>query len=148
MSVFVVLVVDDDRIARKQTVAALDGTGCRVLAARNGGEALALLERHPGIDLILTEVVMPGIGGFMLADIARLRRPEIKVLYVSGFREIAELKVERLAGALVPKPLAPETLRAAVRDALGADPPAASQPSAPGGAAPQPPTRRSPSLGF
>jgi CheY-like chemotaxis protein len=142
MSVFVVLVVDDDRVARKATVAALDGAGCRVLVAGNGGEALALLERHPGIDLIVTEVVMPGIGGFMLADIARLRRPEIKVLYVSGFSEIAELKVERLAGALLPKPLAPEALREAVRRALDDEAPAPRTTPRPA------PPRRSPSLGF
>jgi len=140
MSVFLVLVVDDDRSACKASATALEGDGCRVLTARNGGEALALLERHPGIDLIVTEVVMPGIGGFMLADIARLRRPEIKVLYVSGFSEIAELKVERLAGALVAKPAAPEALRAAVRRALDADLPAPRRAVAP--------TRRSPSFGF
>ena len=142
MSVFLVLVVDDDRTACKASATALESDGCRVLTARNGGEALAVLERHPGIDLIVTEVVMPGIGGFMLADIARLRRPDLKVLYVSGFPEIADLKVERLTGALVAKPVVPVELCAAVRRALEAGPPA------PPSATPPSRARRSPSLGF
>src|SRR5260221_14215570 len=63
MSAFVILVVDDDRASRQATVAALEHDSCRVLAARSGGEALALIERHPGIDLAVTEIAMPGIGG-------------------------------------------------------------------------------------
>jgi CheY-like chemotaxis protein len=142
MTASIVLVVDHDRNARRAAVSALEDAGHRVLAARNGGEAIALMDRHAGIDLLLTEVVMPGIGGFMLADIARVRRPEIKVLYATGSREIAGLKVERLAGALLAKPLAADALRDAVDQALHAEPiPPPAQP-------PLPRLARSPSLGF
>ena len=120
MSVFVILLVDDDHAARRSAAATLEREGFRVLAARSGGEAVGLLDRHRGIDLIVTEIIMPGIGGFMLADIAHVQRPDIKVLYVTGSSEIATLKIERLAGALLAKPLAAATLSAAVRAALGA----------------------------
>jgi CheY-like chemotaxis protein len=132
MSVFVILLVDDDRAARQAAVAILERDGFRVLAARSGGEAIGLLERHPGIDLIITEIIMPGIGGFMLADIARVQRPDIKVLYLTGSSEIAALKIERLAGALLAKPVAAAALSAAVRAALDATlPPALEAPLSP-----------------
>jgi CheY-like chemotaxis protein len=143
---FVVLVVNDDRDAREAAVAALERDGYRVLAARSGGEAMAVLERHPGVDLVFTEVVMPGIGGFMLADLARVRRPEIRVLYTSGFAEIGALKVERLAGTFLPKPVDAVVLCDAVGQALRTDlaAPAARRPIPPAKAR----ARRSPSLGF
>jgi CheY-like chemotaxis protein len=143
---FLVLVVDDDRAARAAAVAALEGDGYRVLAARNAGDAMGLLERHPGIDLVLTEVVLPGIGGFMLADMARVRRPDMRVIYTSGYAEIAGLKVERLVGCFVAKPVERAVLCDAVGQALRAGLP---EPHAP---RPVPRAamgyRRSPSLGF
>jgi CheY-like chemotaxis protein len=131
MRSFIILVVDDDRAARQEAVAALEGDGFRVLEARSGGEAMALLERHPGIDLVFTEIVMPGIGGFMLADMARVRRPDLKVLYTSRFEEIAALKVERLVGTLVAKPHDAAALRDAVHHALRAAMPAQRPPATP-----------------
>jgi CheY-like chemotaxis protein len=118
MRSFVVLVVDDDRAARETAVAALASDGYRMLSAGSGGEAMALLERHAGIDLLITEVEMPGIGGFMLADMAAIRRPDIGVLYTTGTAAIANLKVDRLAGALLTKPVDPSHLRDAVHGAL------------------------------
>lgn len=146
MRSFVVLVVDDDRDTRKAAVAALERDGYRVLAARSGGEAMSLLERHAGIDLVFTEVVMPGIGGFMLADLARVRRPDMRVLYTSAFTEIGALKVERLTGTFLPKPVEPAVLCDAVGQALRTDIAtlAARRPVPPV----KPRTRRSPSLGF
>jgi CheY-like chemotaxis protein len=146
MRSFVVLVVDDDRNTLKAAVSALEREGYRVLTARSGGEAMAALDRHAGIDLVFTEVVMPGIGGFMLADLARVRRPDIKVLYTSAFAEIGALKVERLTGAFLPKPVEPAVLCDAVGQALraAAGAPLARRPLPPG----RPRTKRSPSLGF
>jgi CheY-like chemotaxis protein len=146
MRSFVVLVVDDDRDTREAAVSALERDGYRVLTARSGGEAMGLLERHAGIDLVFTEVVMPGIGGFMLADLACVRRPDIRVLYTSAFTEIGALKVERLAGAFLAKPVEPAALCDAVGQALRTDlaMPAARRPIPPV----KPRARRSPSLGF
>jgi CheY-like chemotaxis protein len=138
---FVVLVVDDDRATRDAAVGALSKDGYRVLAAHSGGEAMALLERHPGIDLLITEVVMPGIGGFMLADMATVRRPDIRVLYTTAAPEIAALKVGRLRGALLVKPVDLAALRDAVHRALDGPMPEPATPAA----ATSPP---SPSLGY
>lgn len=146
MRSFVVLVVDDDRDARAGAVSALEHDGYRVIAARSGGEAMALLERHAGIDLMFTEVVIPGIGGFMLADLARVRRPDLRVLYTSAFAEIGALKVERLTGAFLPKPVEPAVLCDAVGQALRTDIAAPSTNRSPLPVKLR--ARRSPSLGF
>lgn len=62
----------------------------RVRAAENGPEALAVLEREPGIDLLFTDIIMPeGLTGYDLARTARQRRPDLKVLFASGYTELS-----------------------------------------------------------
>ena len=64
----------------------LKSLGYSVLQARNGVEAMELIERHGQIDLLFTDVVMPGgMSGRQLADAARQRRPGLKVLFTSGY---------------------------------------------------------------
>ena len=85
-----ILVVEDDAAVREIAVALLEDRGYRVLEAGDGRTALGVLDEHPDIDLLLTDVVMPGgMGGPDLARNARERRPDLKVLYTSGYTENA-----------------------------------------------------------
>ena len=85
-----VLVVEDDVLVRKYVVSQIQSLGYRTLAAGNAGEALAIIDENGKIDLLLTDVMMPGsINGRQLAVEALLRRPSLKVLYTSGYSENA-----------------------------------------------------------
>jgi CheY-like chemotaxis protein len=80
-----VLVVDDDEEVRAVTVAALENVGLEVIEAESGREALQVLDSPQPIDMVVTDVVMPGISGFRVARDAERRRPGIKVLVTSGY---------------------------------------------------------------
>ena len=84
----VILVVEDDDQVRTVVSKGLPRLGYEVLVVRNAEEALALVEKHPGrIDLLLTDVVMPGLSGPQLADKLTSRRPETRVVFMSGYPE-------------------------------------------------------------
>ncbi len=84
----VILVVEDDDQVRTVVSKGLPRLGYEVLVVRNAEEALALVEKHPGrIDLLLTDVVMPGLSGPQLADRLTARRPETRVVFMSGYPE-------------------------------------------------------------
>jgi CheY-like chemotaxis protein len=80
-----VLVVDDDDDVRAVTVMALEDRGFVVHEAAGGREALVMLDRNPEIDVVVTDMVMPGISGFHVARGVRRRRPDVKVLLVSAY---------------------------------------------------------------
>jgi PAS domain S-box-containing protein len=83
-----ILVVEDEEEVRRITLQILENQGYRVLAARSGEEALGLLSAFKGkIDLLLTDVVMPGMDGRILAERIRQERPESKVLFMSGYTD-------------------------------------------------------------
>jgi two-component system cell cycle sensor histidine kinase/response regulator CckA len=87
-----------------------------VLEAPNGDTALRLAAKHHGpIQLLVTDVIMPGLSGRQLAGQLAPLRPEMKVLYVSGYADEVESGV-----AYLQKPFAPETLARRVRDVLDA----------------------------
>ena len=84
----VILVVEDDDQVRTVVSKGLPRLGYEVLVVRNAEEALALVDKHPGrIDLLLTDVVMPGLSGPQLADRLTSRRPETRVVFMSGYPE-------------------------------------------------------------
>jgi PAS domain S-box-containing protein len=84
----VILVVEDDDQVRTVVSKGLPRLGYEVLVVRNAEEALALVDKHPGrIDLLLTDVVMPGLSGPQLADRLTARRPETRVVFMSGYPE-------------------------------------------------------------
>ncbi len=84
----VILVVEDDDQVRTVVSKGLPRLGYEVLVTRNAEEALALVEKHPGrIDLLLTDVVMPGLSGPQLADRLTAHRPETRVVFMSGYPE-------------------------------------------------------------
>jgi hypothetical protein len=83
-----ILVVEDEQSVRDLTAKMLKAMGYTVLTAMSGAEALALAGAHKGsIDLLLTDVVMPGMGGKRVAEELQRRRPGIKAIYVSGYTE-------------------------------------------------------------
>jgi two-component system, cell cycle sensor histidine kinase and response regulator CckA len=116
----ILLVEDDDQI-RHLASTALESAGYTVLTAANGAEALQLNEQHPApIDLLLSDVIMPGMSGPQVRErLARLR-PGLKVLFVSGYTdsELSHYGVENSGFVLLPKPYTPESLQLKVREIL------------------------------
>lgn len=83
-----ILVVEDEEMIRTLLKRTLEGLGYRVLLAGHGGEALLTAERHEGpIDLLITDVVMPQMSGHELAERLAPLRPDMSVLYMSGYNE-------------------------------------------------------------
>jgi PAS domain S-box-containing protein len=116
-----VLVVEDRSGVRRVTVGILKLLGYTVLEAADGAEALSRSSGHAGaIDLLLTDVAMPGIGGAELARLLLLARPGLRVLYMTGFDPShAEGDVSgHVAGQTLLKPFTAEALGRAVREAL------------------------------
>ncbi len=118
----VVLVVEDEEAVRALTAEGLRDLGYQVLAADGGEEALKLLDRHPTIKLLFTDVVMPRMNGRQLADEARKRRPDLKVLFTTGYTRNAVVHNGTLDAdvRLLSKPFTLERLAQAVRDMLDA----------------------------
>ncbi len=82
------LVVDDEEAIRELTTVFLGGQGYRVLSASSGEEALDLMRRHSDpIHALITDALMPGMGGMTLAKRLREQRPAIKILFISGYAD-------------------------------------------------------------
>jgi CheY-like chemotaxis protein len=116
-----VLVVDDALELRELAVKLLKRQGFMVLAAANVDEALLLLERNASIDVLLTDVVMPGVSGVELSRRLLLKRPALKVIYMSGYTEdaIVQRGVLEPGIAFLNKPFSSETLGQKIREVLG-----------------------------
>ncbi|HET8732344.1 MAG TPA: PAS domain S-box protein, partial [Anaeromyxobacteraceae bacterium] len=116
-----ILVVEDEPKVRDATVGVLRAAGYRVHAAGGAEEALVWLrEEGEPVDLVVTDVVMPGAGGRELAGAVEALRPGTRVLYVSGFTRDATLRhgVSGEGPDFLAKPFTPQELRARVRAAL------------------------------
>jgi two-component system cell cycle sensor histidine kinase/response regulator CckA len=118
-----VLVVEDDDTVRGLTVLALSTYGYRVLEAGRGSVAIQLLEANPEpIDLLVTDVVMPGMSGRELAERLALIRPDLKVLFLSGYTDDAIVRhgILQEEVAFLQKPFTPTSLVRKVREVLDA----------------------------
>jgi two-component system cell cycle sensor histidine kinase/response regulator CckA len=116
-----VLVVEDAEAIRSLTLKVLTAQGYSVLVAANGTEALQVALSHSGpLHLVLTDVVMPGMGGRELAQRLSGLRPDLKLLYMSGYTGDAVVHKGMLNDGLpfLPKPFTPEDLAAKVREVL------------------------------
>ena len=121
-----ILLVEDQADVRQFTAHALRSFGYRVVQAASAQEALDLLRGGRPADLLLTDVVMPGFGGFELARLARLEFPRLKVLFMSGYWGGAEMRLSESGrgDSLLRKPFRVSELARAVRQSLTAAPPA------------------------
>jgi DNA-binding NtrC family response regulator len=100
-----ILVVDDDEAFRDSTASIVRSAGYQVCTAPDYRLALEILERGDPVDLLLLDIVMPDrVNGFALARMARLRRPELKVIYISGF-DIPHATGEEALGPIIRKPV-------------------------------------------
>ncbi len=114
-----ILLVEDETEVRALVRDVLVRTGYRVIAAASGQEGLRVAEAsETPIDLLLTDVVMPGMSGPVLAERLVAARPGLKVLFMSGYSEEALLRDG--VSVLLPKPVTPAALTTKVREVLAA----------------------------
>ncbi|HSJ06327.1 MAG TPA: ATP-binding protein, partial [Longimicrobiales bacterium] len=115
-----ILVVEDDDAIRSVAGRALQRGGYGVVTAAGGADALALLEAEPGIRLLFTDVVMPGMSGPELARRATSRRPHLRVLFASGYTDesLERHGVHESGHAFLEKPYSVTALLAAASRAL------------------------------
>ncbi|WP_061930716.1 PAS domain S-box protein [Aureimonas sp. AU22] len=115
-----ILVVEDDESVRRVTLEAVQELGYRTVEADGAAEALRLLGQRPDIDLLFTDVVMPDIDGRQLAEEARRQRPDLRVVFTTGYTRnaIVHHGVLDPGVRLLTKPFSLEDLAAKLRDAL------------------------------
>jgi len=116
-----ILLVEDDELVRDLAADILEPSGYRVLPAANGVEALRICAEHVGkIELMITDVVMPQMGGRELAERVALMRPDTLVLYISGYTDDAVVRHGVLDEEMsfLQKPFTPDSLARKVGDLL------------------------------
>jgi len=115
-----VLVVEDEPVIRNLIVEVLQDLGYRALEASDGPAGLKVLQSRQRIDLLVTDVGLPGINGRQLADAARETRHSLKVLFITGYAENAMLANGFLDPGMemITKPFAVEALAARIRSMI------------------------------
>ncbi len=116
-----IMVVEDDQAVRRFVAATLRQCGYKVMETENPLRSLEILESYDGpLDLLLTDVIMPDLNGVELASRASNLRPDIAVIYVSGYTQHAAMRNRKIDpdADLLSKPFTPAELSAAVRDVL------------------------------
>jgi CheY-like chemotaxis protein len=116
-----VLIVDDEPDLLDITYAYASQMGYQVLEAKDGASALEIIEQHPNINLLVTDIIMPGgMNGVELAQHARRLRPGMKVIYCSGFPAdaLAERSMPLVDGPLLHKPYQRSDFEAQVREIM------------------------------
>ena len=119
-----ILLAEDEEEVRNLARLSLQMHGYRVLDAASGEDAMRLAQAHADeIDLLVTDVVMPEMGGRELANLLRQKQPQLKVLFMSGYTDDALVRhgVAAAADAFLQKPFTPSTLARKVRETLDAD---------------------------
>ncbi|MDP9054492.1 MAG: response regulator [Acidobacteriota bacterium] len=115
-----ILVVDDEPEIRKLVAAMLTRAGYRVFSADTGENAIRIFKSHPEMDLLLTDVVAPGMSGPMIADKIADLNPGIKVLFMSGYdgSQVVQKYVVERGYSLLVKPFTMEQLESKVQAVL------------------------------
>jgi CheY-like chemotaxis protein len=111
-----VLVVDDDEAVREVTASILGDLGYEVVEAGSGGAALELLDRDERIELLLLDFAMPGMNGAEVAREARLRRPQLPILFITGYADTTALP--QAPHGILRKPFRQDELAAQLKGAL------------------------------
>ena len=115
-----IMIVDDDEDVLEMLGYMVTDFGYDVVTAKSGLEALDILDQGAPLDLLLTDVVMPGLNGFNLAHMARLRRAALPVLYLTGYHDQAVAMLDKGVkyGRMLRKPVAADELRKELGAAL------------------------------
>jgi CheY-like chemotaxis protein len=115
-----VLVVDDEPEIRKLVAAMVTQFGYTVLTADSGEHALTLYRNHAPLELLITDVVAPGMSGPMLAEKLTALQPDLKVLYISGYdnTKLVQKYVVEKGHALLAKPFTVKDLRIKIAELL------------------------------
>jgi PAS domain S-box-containing protein len=115
-----VLVVEDEPVVRSLIIEVLEDLGYRTLEAADGPEGLKILQSRRHIDLLITDVGLPGLNGRQLADAARERRRDLKVLFITGYAENATLAAGFLEPGMqmITKPFAVDALAQRIRSII------------------------------
>jgi CheY-like chemotaxis protein len=116
-----ILLAEDEESVRGLLKYLLDTNGYRVFEAKDGSDALRVFEQHAGaIDLLLTDVIMPGMNGSELARKVRASKPGLKVIYMSGYTDDVLLKADAIGPGMsfLRKPLKLDVLAAVIREVL------------------------------
>jgi CheY-like chemotaxis protein len=117
-----ILVAEDEAVVREMVVAALERLGYRVMAASTGEEAVRLIDRlGDEIDLLLSDVVMPGMSGPDLLDRARRAQPELRAIFMSGYTALTIGRPIQTGVTLLEKPFSGARLGEVVRETLAAE---------------------------
>jgi CheY-like chemotaxis protein len=116
-----VLVVEDEDSVRELVVEVLHDLGYRALEAGDGPSGLKILQSPERIDLLVSDIGLPGMNGRQVAEAARERRPDLKVLFITGYAENAAMANGFLEPGMemVTKPFAVDALAARIRDMIG-----------------------------
>jgi two-component system, cell cycle sensor histidine kinase and response regulator CckA len=119
-SLTTILAVDDDRAVLNLLEQVLGEAGYRVLVAAGGWEAIREFELSGSVELLLTDVIMPDLTGPVLAERLRSKKPDLRVLFISGFHDadLVQRFVTRKGFTLLPKPFTVAALLRVVREAL------------------------------
>ena len=115
-----ILVVEDEGLVRMLMVQTLEDKGYRVIEAHDAQGAMLILESDMKVDLLATDVGLPGMNGRQLAEAARALRPDLSVLFLTGYAHNAALGDEPLGPRtqLISKPFAVKTMLAKIRSML------------------------------
>jgi DNA-binding NtrC family response regulator len=117
----IALVIDDEIMVRRLVRRMLEPEVCRVVEAGDGEAGLRLIERHDGISVVLTDLLMPGIDGYDVVEVLTVHRPELALACMSGFASHTSVG-RRLLVPFIPKPFDAESLRALLLPLLARSP--------------------------
>lgn len=115
-----VLVVEDEALVRLLIVDVLDELGYKALEAADGPSGLRILQSPQRIDLLITDIGLPGLNGRQVADAARLQRPDLKILFMTGYAENAAINNGILSPGMqmITKPFAMDAFTRRIRDLM------------------------------
>jgi CheY-like chemotaxis protein len=113
----VILVVDDESQIRTLVRVLVEQAGYSVMEASNAEDALRIVQEHSGPQLLLTDIVMPGMNGLALAARAHHLRPALPVIFMTGFAN--EYQAQLSGSVCLRKPFKPAELITAIQDVIG-----------------------------
>lgn len=116
-----ILVVEDDDLTREFTSDLIQSFGYFAISAANSMEAMRLIEENASIELVFTDIRMPGVDGIILGDMVKQHRPRLKILYTTGGSVVDRVKADAgiLHGNILAKPYRSDQLRAEIERILG-----------------------------